>query len=60
MRKLTYELSKNNEVIISTTNKFIFANKVINMVQKMTGEKMSINQATLYLVEEEEYDYIVD
>lgn len=60
MRKLTYELSKNNEVIISTTNKFIFANKVINMVQKMTGEKMSINQATLYLVEEEDYDYIVD
>lgn len=60
MRKLTYELSKNNEVIISTTNKFIFANKVISMVQKMTGEKMSINQATLYLVEEEEYDYIVD
>lgn len=60
MRKLTYELSKNNKVIVSTTNKFIFANKVINMVQKITGEKMSMDQATLYLVEEQGYDYIVD
>lgn len=60
MTKLTYELLKDNEVVISITNKLIFANKVINMVQKMTGEKMSMNQATLYLVEEADYDYIVD